>query len=225
MIKNVKKDITIIGLAGSSNVGKSTIASKLASSGYTQYSFASPLKKGVQEIFGLTHDQLYTQKGKETVDTVWGVTPREILQYVGTEFFRKNIGGLITNSDNNFWIKSFSKIYDENQKRGETIKYVIDDVRFINEAEFIKSKGGIVIQILRPEKTSETNELLNTPITTPKISEPNKLKRKLHISETELCNYKFFDGVIINDKSINDAINKLNIILDKRISEHKNINE
>jgi hypothetical protein len=269
---------TIIGLAGSSGVGKSTLAKHLVSLGYTKYAFAEPLKKGIQCMFGLTDDQVYTQKGKELIDDFWGTTPREILQYVGTEFFRNGISKLLKNIDSNFWIKAFEKVYDQKQKNeyGEKIKYVIDDVRFINEVEFIKSKGGIVFHITRPtisyseeqsnnssnenekncyvndtnspkynditysKKTSskmENDKLLqnikNVDAENPSIfgKFPNfhkentvKSPKNIHISETELCSYKYFDGDIVNNNDVNSAIAKLDNLLNKRISKGRDIN-
>lgn len=63
----INTNAKIIGITGKIGSGKSTLAKHISKKyNYTQYSFASPLKKSVQELFGFTDEQIYTQKGKET---------------------------------------------------------------------------------------------------------------------------------------------------------------
>lgn len=91
---------------------------------------------------------------------VWGekntLTPRKLLQIIGTEAGRKLIHPDI-------WVNSLFSSYKEG------LNWVITDVRFKNEAQIIKNKGGILIKITREELLSNS-----TP----------------HISETALDNYK-----------------------------------
>jgi hypothetical protein len=64
-------------------------------------------------------------------------TPREMLQYVGTDLFRDLV-------DAEFWCKAFTK---------EITKYervVVPDVRFPNERALIKQLGGLNILIDSP---------------------------------------------------------------------------
>jgi dephospho-CoA kinase len=50
----------MIGICGKKFHGKDTIANYLIQRfGFTKVSLADPLKKGVQEIFGLTDNQLW----------------------------------------------------------------------------------------------------------------------------------------------------------------------
>ena len=58
----------MIGFLAKRHRGKDTAADYLVSDhGYTKRAFAYPLKKGMQEWFGFTDDQLYTDK-KEEID-------------------------------------------------------------------------------------------------------------------------------------------------------------
>jgi hypothetical protein len=69
------------------------------------------------------------------------MTPRLILQLLGTEFGRN----LITK---NIWINSLFRSYNE-----EEDNWVITDVRFDNEAEAITSRGGFIIQVIRDQES------------------------------------------------------------------------
>ncbi len=167
--------IKIIGISGKLNSGKTTLANYIVNEyKYTKYSFADPLKKGLMEIFGFEYDQVYTTKGKETLDKYWNITPRDTMQYFGTTIFRNNINKLIPEMNENFWVNRFKKNY-----KGEYL--VIDDVRFINEINIIKELGGIIIRINRNNELNKSN---------------------YHISEIILDNYNEFDLIIENNKNI-----------------------
>lgn len=74
------------------------------------------------------------------------VTPRWLLQYIGTECFRQIIHP-------NTWVNAtYAGIND-----GDNV--VITDVRFPNEADAVKEHGGIVIRISRPvtDKVSDNH--------------------------------------------------------------------
>jgi hypothetical protein len=72
----------------------------------------------------LSIEQVYgTQEQKETVDPRYNVTPRWLLQRIGTQGFRGTFG-------EDFWIDYTLNLI---KKENPTIA-VIDDVRFLNEA-------------------------------------------------------------------------------------------
>lgn len=124
----------IIGFSGKIGSGKTTLAQILCNEyPYTKASFADPLKHIVKYLYDLEYDQLYGNR-KEIVDTRYGVTPRYLLQYIGTNLFR--------NWDKNFWVNVFERKY-ANQEL-----LVLDDVRFENEAHIIHQMGGIVIKVV-----------------------------------------------------------------------------
>lgn len=117
--------------------------------GFKEDSFAHSLKIGIgQHVFGLTHAQLTDQTLKATVDSFWGITPREILQRAGTEAMRNTF-------DQDIWIKTLQKRLQSDPKQ----LYAISDVRYKNEAEAIKSWGGKVIRIDRdyPDKPTSNH--------------------------------------------------------------------
>lgn len=136
----------IIGITGKKRSGKDTVASLL---GYEKRSFADPLKKACQVIFSLSDDQL--EGDKEEVDPRWGVSSRKILQIVGTELFRNTLPNYM-NIDN-IWIES-AKMWLERNK-GKNV--IFTDVRFLDEARFIKKAGGIILRVVRDLENKDTH--------------------------------------------------------------------
>ena len=108
------------------------------------YNFADPLKKLCIDILGLTDQQCYgTDANKnEIVNCKWPgidakMTAREVLQYVGTDIFRR--------MQHNVWADAtIRKIKKENFPLA-----LVADCRFPNEVKAVKSAGGIVIKLNR----------------------------------------------------------------------------
>lgn len=136
--------MVIIGIIGNKQVGKDTFADLLCKHyNYKKYSFADPLKRTCKELYDLTDDQLTDPILKETLDDRWNKTPRQILQFIGTDIVRNYIG-------EDFWINRFN-----NWLLGETSKrIVVPDIRFKNELEAVIKKNAIVIKIERCNKHS-----------------------------------------------------------------------
>ena len=80
---------TIIGLAALARSGKDTVASMLLSiPGVAAFALADPLKMGCQALFGLTDAEAWQDDIKEETIELWGRSPREFFQTVGTEWMR-----------------------------------------------------------------------------------------------------------------------------------------
>jgi len=88
---------------------------------------------------------------KEVVDPLYGVSPRKVLQTLGTEWGRELI-----NPD--LWLLRAERYLDSISKLSLDTIVVITDVRFDNEAEFIIHQGGVVIEVLRPNSTKQVLE-------------------------------------------------------------------
>jgi hypothetical protein len=169
---------TILGVSGKRGVGKSLLAKCLTEIGWREVSFATELKKRVRHDFGLTTDQT-DGSGKEkttnymreyyagmgTTDHVmW--TPRNIMIEYG-KFFRS--------VDPDFWVK---QAWRQIEQIPANVPVVISDVRFLNEVEFLRAYGAMVIRLERDPKL-------------------NIYKCKLNdISEVQLDNYKGFSMVV-----------------------------
>ncbi len=183
----------MIGFLAKRNKGKDTAADYLVDQGYTKYAFAYPLKRGVQEWFGFTDEQLYTDK-KEEIDDIWGVSPRQVFQFMGTEIVREILPKkLLSNIGENFWVKSVDNWYENNMDKHDGL-VVLSDVRYQNEVDYILNKGGKVYKIERPNINNTTN--IDT-----------------HLSEVELEKIENYTDVIINDGTIKDFQDKLRLLL------------
>jgi hypothetical protein len=79
----------IIGIAAPARSGKDTVASMLLQhKNVAAYALADPLKIGCQALFGLTEEQTWNDSVKENVILLWGRSPREFFQHVGTDWLR-----------------------------------------------------------------------------------------------------------------------------------------
>jgi putative protein kinase ArgK-like GTPase of G3E family len=135
------------GITGEKGVGKDTFADELVVQHKgLKKSFAENLKKCCKEMFLLTDAQLNDPALKEQPDARWfGASPRQMLQYVGTELFRNQLETIMPGIGNTVHLHAFELWYQENKNQN----VVIADVRFLNEAELIKRHGGIIIKIVR----------------------------------------------------------------------------
>lgn len=134
----------IIGITGKKGAGKDTVADILTEYGFVKKSFAQPLKESLRIMFNFSDEQLYGEK-KEEIDSRWNISPRNAMQFFGTDILRK--------MDEDFWIKHME------QRLTEKL-IVIPDVRFSNEIEVIKKRGGYILGI-RGRGIDDTHESEN----------------------------------------------------------------
>jgi len=121
----------VIGFSGLAGSGKTTVAQAFADAhGYTRISFATPLKQMLAVLVPTDADK--TEERQE----LCGKTVRFALQSLGTEWGRKTIGDTI-------WIDA---MLNKLQHGGY---FVIDDVRFENEAQALQDRGATIIRIHR----------------------------------------------------------------------------
>lgn len=146
---NTQTHPLLIGITGRKFNGKDTLGTHLISTyDYKRLAFADPLKEGCKQIFDFNDEQLYGSL-KETEDDFWHVTPRKVLQYVGTDLFREQLENIMPHLGKNIWVEATKrKILNEWQKNKHQ-KIVITDVRFPNEVEMIYDLGGIMIRVER----------------------------------------------------------------------------
>lgn len=127
---------TIIGVTGYKGSGKSTFAKCFITQGYKSGSFATPMKRFVQDLFLWSDDTVWgASEYREKIDPRWGRSCREVLQELGTEWGRRMHPDL--------WVR-----YALRHVTGPT---VFEDVRFPNEARAIQSAGGVVVRVHRDE--------------------------------------------------------------------------
>ena len=132
----------IVGLTGRKGCGKSSVANIFRDRlGYEVVSFASPIKDMLR-VLGLGDAELNDPIIKEIVLDEYRKSPRELMQLLGTEFGRALV-------DKNIWVTALEKRIDSDKN------YVIDDVRFPNEAAMIHANGGKVVRVYRPLQEDE----------------------------------------------------------------------
>ena len=140
----------LVGFAGAKRAGKDVAAAHLvATGGFKRYAFATPLKELCQGLFGLTHDQV-DGDSKDLVAARYGITPRRIMQMVGTDCIRTIAPA--------FWVDAFdvwlSEVREAREVRGagytgRSQNVVVSDVRFQNEVDLIHKRGGRVFLLTR----------------------------------------------------------------------------
>lgn len=142
MHKSSQSDLPMIGVSGIARSGKDTIGGYLvAHYGYQQLSFAEPLRKFVCELTGIPRAELDDVK-ERMVDWL-GKSPRQMLQTLGTEW-----GRMLVNE--NVWV-----LVGMDEARRSYVRTgkpaVFTDVRFENEADAIRQRGGRIIHVIRPD--------------------------------------------------------------------------
>lgn len=191
----------IIGICGKKLHGKDTIANYLVEHyGFTKVSFADALKNGVKEIFGFSDEQLNGNK-KENNDDFWNISPREILQFVGTDCFRNLFGSKFQHIGDNIWVMSTQRKINNLIKNGLT-KIVIPDIRFPNEIEFIKKNNGTIFKVIR---------------TFEKIQYENKDTEK-HISENSIDHIQV--DYTINNNNLKQLYNDIDDIVNNELKKN-----
>lgn len=135
--------VSLIGIHGPLNGGKDTTANYIQAKfpgKFGRYAFAGPLKRACKEMFNFTDEQLEDQALKKLVDPFWGFTPRLAMQLLGTEYGR----GMLRDD---VWIKRAEMEFELNNKSAKGT--IITDVRFENEAEWLRSQPGSVLIYLK----------------------------------------------------------------------------
>ena len=187
----------ILGISGKGQAGKDTVADYILTKDMwvDKASFAFNLKKVCSKFFGLEINRFLKQdlkckkfrrpliitrkKYAELITTIlegesytipnlpdkYVHTPRELLQYIGTDVLRR--------ANDNCHVIMFRKLY------GKGDGLIVTDVRFENEAQFIREQGGMLVRIERPQRY---------------------LLRSNHPSETSLDYWFDWDYVLNNDK-------------------------
>lgn len=163
----------LIGISGKKQSGKDTIAGMIANylhpAKTVRIGFADALKNELCTMFNII--RRYLDEHKESF--------RLIMQGYGTDF-RRNL------TQQDYWILKLEKTLTE---LSSDVQYVVvPDVRFLNEAQYIKKLGGKMILVERPDKL---------------------WIKDTHISENELTDYHEWDHVIYNSGTLTDLHKKV----------------
>lgn len=127
--------VKLIGIVGRAGSGKSTLASSLCAllPRAVPLSLATPFKLEGVALDGLPLVEVFGPEAKSPAT-------RQYLQRAGTE------AGRATHGDD-IWLKhAEADIY--RLSRYGTQRVVVDDIRFDNEAEWVRSNGGVLIKLV-----------------------------------------------------------------------------
>lgn len=134
--------IPIIGLAGRARSGKDTVASFIiAARGGYRYGFADPIRAMLKPI-GVDMDNPYWNAHKEEVIPALGVSPRKLMQTLGTEWGRNLINPEL-------WL-----ILARQRLLNRGPGMIVADVRFENEAAWVRKCGGLIVHVIRRDATA-----------------------------------------------------------------------
>ena len=146
------------------------------------HSFATNLKKCLAVCTGIDFHELEDRNVKSSKISWLGISYRKLLQEFG-EGIRQTV-------DKNFWVDSLLSQYDDSKN------WIISDVRYVEEANAILDRDGILIRINRDTGFDD-----------------------IHVSEISLDDFENFGYVIDNnDKSLEDLFNECNYIVENIIN-------
>ena len=167
--------IQLIGLSGKSGVGKDHVARLLEPLGYKPFSLAWHLKVHIVGTNEATYNEVFKIKPPRV---------RTLMQQVGTERGRDVYGDDVWLNHMWTWMRLFGEHWGIS-------KFVIPDVRFPNEARFVQDQGGLVFNIMAPERNAQ-NQLTQ--------------EQRQHLSETAMDAYASYDDILYNDFGQEDTI-------------------
>ena len=151
MTTKTKNTPHLIGLTGYAGSGKDTVRGLLGAHGYMGMAFADPIRRMLRKLFdqaGVNYDYMDSRELKESIIPQLGVSYRHLAQTLGTEWGRAVAPDLwlrIASGYINDTI-SFGELWD-----GGVPLFAISDVRFANEAQWVRDRGGVVWRINRPQ--------------------------------------------------------------------------
>lgn len=145
----------IVGLTGYAGAGKDEVGKCFVAAGYRRVAFADALKTTARK---LGWDGNKDDRGRR---------------------FLQLLGEAMRVLDPEYWIKQAARAMSRPLAAGNC--FVITDVRYVNEAEWIRKNGGVIIRVVRPLLGPANN----------------------HVSELEMEAYNC-DASIYNDGTLSD---------------------
>lgn len=132
----------LIGLTGRAQAGKDSVADYLEQAhGVYRTAFADAIKNALYAALGEDMDE-----GDKEAPIAWiGKSRRELMQTLGTEWGRQLIG-------EDIWIRALERNFTQWEDAiAHCAGYLmITDVRFENEARWVRAHGGTIWLIRRP---------------------------------------------------------------------------
>jgi hypothetical protein len=163
--------LRLIGICGRKRHGKDSVGRILRDNfSFRTTAFADPIKRIAMDVYGLSWEQCYGDgPEKEEVESKWGLSPRVIMQRIGTEVGRSiHTDTWVRHTLDNIRSAADGKGFVERDDVGRRFNripltvastlWAVTDVRFPNEAEAIRVAGGTVLKVVRPSLGAPTDE-------------------------------------------------------------------
>lgn len=148
----------LIGIHGKPRAGKDTISNYICRKyNLTRHGPSVYVKRVAAVMFNVPEDCFYDELKKETTDPFWEISYREMAQKVGKESSRDVFG-------DDFWMRHVGRHLELIRERApridefDTKGMVLPDIRYANEAKWVKDNGGIVLFVERPNRQTASNE-------------------------------------------------------------------
>lgn len=152
----------IIALCGVKRSGKDTFVN-LIDNLYPDYfvhrKISTQLKQIIKIMFSFSDEQIEAAP-KDDIDPNWQISPRDAMQFIGTDMMQMSIASKWSHIGRKFWIMNFIKTLPHNKP------IIISDLRFLHEYE----------ELL---KITDNLHII-------KIQRNNNITNEQHLSETEL---------------------------------------
>lgn len=144
----------IVGITGLPRSGKDTVADFLLAKhrGTYKYSFAEPIVDMLNVGFNQNFRSDYWTERKGEPIPLLGKSPRELMQTLGTEWGRQHVHP-------DLWVFLANQRF---LKLGAGM--IIPDVRFENEAAFVRKYGGVVVHMSKFNAPLPNEHVSNKPI-------------------------------------------------------------
>lgn len=165
--------IQLIGVSGKAESGKDYVAKHYVEPwGFKPFALAWPMKTTLVGRGEMTFEEAYDTKPPQC---------RDRLQKFGTEEGRLVYGQDVWCDTARAWFETFERYWGVS-------RFVMTDIRFPNEVDFVQRLGGKVMRVYAPGRVA-AGSLTD--------------QARYHSSETALDGYplNLFDGLIYNDAS------------------------
>jgi hypothetical protein len=194
------RECRVVGIMGRAGSGKTTVAQRLVDQHprSARFSFARPIRMMLQALIDSTRPKTHPYTATDYTDDpklkntpipfLMNQTPRRLMQTLGTEWARNTV-------DRDFWVEIARGKVERKlgtywlRDRPRSMAVIFDDVRFANEVEMIRSFGGVVLKVVRPDQEI--------------ISEAAHASEQLDVEA---------DITVVNDGTVMDLWRKIDII-------------